>query len=347
MDRQLCTKQITAGITTYVVRAFANIAFIKYWGRVDHNLFLPANSSISMTVSGCATTASASFPSESDADILIMRSSSGKTTVLSPEDRKSCALYAHIKRIRDASGRTGFVTVEAANNFPSDAGLASSASSFCAITGALLLAFGLRDVFDDKRELSRYVRLAGSGSAVRSVYGGFVQWNKGNSCETSVAEQLKNEYHWDLVDLIAIVETKKKKYSSSYGHEIADTSPFFTQRISRISDRLGMVRHAILEKDFTQLGELIEADSNCMHTVMRTSKPSLNYWNDGTQEVMREVQKLRNKGVEAYFTIDAGANVHVLCQLQDALSVHEAIQKLDHVSSVIINKAAKGAQILS
>ncbi|MBH41103.1 MAG: diphosphomevalonate decarboxylase [Candidatus Magasanikbacteria bacterium] len=347
MNRQFSREQAAAGITTHIVRAFANIAFIKYWGRVDHDLFLPANSSISMTVSGCATTASASFSSDNKEDRLIMRSPSGQATVLSPEDRKTRALYAHIQRIRNVSGCTDFVTVEAENNFPSDAGLASSASSFCAITGALLLAFGLQDVFDNKTEFSRYVRLAGSGSAVRSVYGGFVQWNKGDSCETSVAEQLANEDHWDLVDIIAIVETKKKKYSSSFGHEIAETSPFFTQRISCVSDRIGMVRHAILEKDFTLLGGLIEADSDCMHKVMRTSEPSLNYWNDATKEVMREVQRLRNKGVEAYYTIDAGANVHVLCQLQDVQSVHNAIQKLDQVSSVIINKAAKGVQVLS
>ncbi len=329
------------------VMAPANIAFVKYWGRADHDLFLPTNSSISMTVSGCSTTAFVTFPADAKSDKIIKRSISGLVTVLSQEDRKSRALYAQIQRIRNLSGQKGFVTVDATNNFLSDAGLASSASSFCAITGALLIAFGLRGIFDDKKEFSRYVRLAGSGSAVRSVYGGFVEWHKGHSCNTSVAEQLADEHHWRLVDLIAIVQTEKKKHSSSFGHEVAKTSPFFEQRVSLVSDRVVGVRQSILNKDFTQLGELIESDSDCMHQVMRTSNPSLNYWNDGTHKVMQKVFALRNKGVEAYYTIDAGANVHVLCQTNDMLSVHRALKQLDVVSSVVVNGPAQGAKIVT
>ena len=328
------------------VQAPANIAFIKYWGRTDHGLFLPANSSVSMTLSGCNTVAEVELLHQTNRDQVYMCTSEGEMYLLSPETEKTRALYVQIERIRQLSGKSAAARVVAKNNFPADAGLASSASSFCAITGALLIAYGLEEVFHNKPLFSRYVRLAGSGSAVRSVYGGFVLWDKGGSCQTSVAKQLADEHYWSLVDVIAMVHQGKKRYSSSFGHEIAESSPLFLQRVVSVQERLSLVLQSIAEKDFTLLGHTIEADSDCMHAVMRTSAPSLDYWTNGTREVIDEVFKMRSRGIAAYYTMDAGANVHVLCQKKDALLVYDILNNLPSVLQVFVNRPVSGAHIV-
>ena len=332
------------------VTAPANIAFIKYWGRSDHELFLPRNNNISMTMNGCMTTTTVGVSDKLKSDIVEVQFHGNDYKKLSKESIKEKNLYDQIERIRKMAKeelRTAKVHVKSTNNFPADAGIASSASGFAALTSALLLAFGLDEKFDDKQELSREIRLCGSGSAVRSVHDGFVEMIAGADHESTYAEQIAPEDHWDLVDIVAIVNPEKKLTSSSQGHMIADTSPYFETRIEEMQQRIQQVREAILAKDLKKLGLLIEQESTSMHTVMMTSDPPIYYWTAGTMAIMRDLHQWRSEDdLHAYFTIDAGPNVHVICEGKDAAEVTKRLEANDFVQWTIANEPCKGATVV-
>jgi diphosphomevalonate decarboxylase len=160
-------------------------------------------------------------------------------------------------------------------------------------------------------QLSRLAR-RGSGSACRSIPTGFVEWQAGSSDYDSYAYSIAGPEHWDLVDCIALVNTGHKVVGSSRGHTLAPTSPLQTARVADTPRRLDQCRKALLSRDFDQMAEIVELDSNLMHAVMLTSTPSLIYWSPATLEIMRFVQDIRRNGFPACYTIDAGPNVHVL-----------------------------------
>ncbi len=322
------------------VKAPANIAFIKYWGNTEDNL--PLNSSISMTLDACQTTTTVELVDESY-DMIEIASEKGEFQELKRTSIKGVKAYEQIARIRELAGKTDHVHVKSINSFPSSAGIASSASGFCALTSALLLQYGLHDKFEDKKELSKLVRLSGSGSAARSVYGGFVELIGGDAHHASYAVQIADEKHWDLADVIAIIDSGMKKTPSSEGHRTANTSPYFETRLTEMQDRIKYARKALLEKKLKKLGKAIEQDTISMHAVMMTSEPPLYYWTPGTVEVMNNVMKWREEdNIHAYFSIDAGANVHVICEQKDAEEINKKLKELHLVQSTIINHPAQG-----
>lgn len=327
------------------VQSPANIAFIKYWGQTKHNLFIPMNDNISMTLSSCLTTTTIERSPDIQIDTIQLKNAEGTFETLSQDSAKGKKAYEQIERIRNMSGSSDKVTVKSINSFPSDAGIASSASGFSALTGALLLAYDKKDIFDNKKEFSKEVRLCGSASAARSVYGGFVELHKGSSHDEAYAEQLADEHHWDLVDIIAIVNSSKKKMSSSEGHATADSSPYFKTRLQEMQPRIEKTRKAILQKNIKALGPCIEEDTISMHTVMMTSVPPAYYWEAGTMAVMHDVEHLRNtEQIQAYFTIDAGANVHVICEKKDAERVTQLLEQNELVHSTIYNEPCEGTK---
>lgn len=322
------------------VQSPANIAFIKYWGMKDPQLNLPHNDSISMTLSGCQTITTIDTKTDRAEDTIEIEHE-GTFSLLEKNSAKNKKAYEQIERIRALAHSHDKVQIKTKNTFPSDAGIASSASGFSALTGALLLAYGLPEIFSDKTHLSRLVRLAGSGSAVRSVYGGYVAFTAGED-DTSVAKQIANENHWDLVDIIAIVSTAKKDISSTQGHERVDSSPYFETRLKEMQPRINDTRTAIREKNFAQIGPLIEADTISMHAVMMTSAPPIYYWQPGTIAVMNAVMQWRKEGLESYFSIDAGANVHVICEKKNASELEKRLQRISFVQSTIYNEPCAG-----
>jgi len=216
-----------------------------------------------------------------------------------------------------------FAHVESENNFPSGAGIASSASAFAALALAASRAAGLEispdreetsnlDKDFDQMALSRLAR-RGSGSACRSIPGGYVEWLAGTSDMDSYAISIAPPGHWDLVDCIAMVSTGQKNTGSSEGHALAGTSLLQASRVEDAPRRLEICRRAILERDFTNLAEIIEEDSNLMHAVMMSSHPPLFYWLPATMAVILAVREARSQGLQACYTIDAGPNVHVIC----------------------------------
>ena len=329
------------------IQAPANIAFIKYWGRSDHKLFLPLNNNISMTLSRCTTTTTAELMSD-PSDLVEVKFLGKEFTRLTPDSIKARNIFDQIARIKKLAKSSKSVHIKSENNFPADAGIASSASGFAALTGALLLVYGLDKLYEDKKEFSRQVRLCGSGSAVRSVYGGFVEMLAGTDHESSYANQVADEHHWDLVDIVAIVNADKKKISSSDGHELAETSPLLAARIEHTKKQFPIVREAILSKDFQTLGEALELESTTMHAVMMTQNPPAFYWGPGSISIMNQIRKLREQEhILAYTTFDAGANAHIICQKEDASAIEKLILKNPFVKSTIYNEPAPGAREVS
>lgn len=324
----------------------ANIAFIKYWGRDNHKLFLPKNSNISMNMSGCLTKTTIEINEKLIKDIVEIKFLSKDYAILEENSIKAKNIFDQINRIRKISKLNFKVHIKSENNFPSDAGIAASASGMSALTGVLLIAFGLKELFEDKKEFSRQVRLCGSGSAVRSVYSGFVEMVYDKENNDAYAVQIADEKYWNLVDIVAVLNPEKKKISSSEGHEIADTSPYMLTRISEMKNRIKMTREAIIERNLTKLGPLIEADCISMHTVMMTSTPPAFYWNAGTMDIIQNILKWRDEeNLEVYFTIDAGPNVHIICLNKDINIIEKRIRNNKYVKWTIVNKPCKGTML--
>lgn len=330
------------------VKAPANIAFIKYWGRFDHKIFLPLNSSISMSLSACHTITEAELI-EGNEDIVEIKFYNQKayTRIQPGKDIKEANMFAQIERIRNMAGIANKVHIKSENSFPADAGIASSASGFSALTAALLLVYGLETIFKDKKEFSKEIRLCGSASAARSGYGGFVELLSGKEHDESYAVQLFDETYWQLYDLVCVVDPLKKKVSSSKGHEKSTSSPFMKARLEELPDRIAALKQALKEKDLVRLGELIEEDALSMHTVMMTQKPSLLYWNSGTLSIMHLVKELRDyNNIYGYFSMDAGANVHVITDQNNLNKLLPLLKTNEFIDEIIIDKVGKGVEVL-
>jgi diphosphomevalonate decarboxylase len=321
----------------------ANIAFIKYWGQKDKKLFLPYNGSISMNLDNCLTTTTLELSNAAEDEIMIAFNNDDYKTVKASDSKKAALLFAHIERIRDLAGAKGKVRIKSKNNFPADCGIASSASGFAALTLALAKAFNLKGALESKKELSSLVRLGGSVSAMRSVDDGYSEVViQEDDC---FSQQIFDENHWDLVNIVAITDKDCKKVSSTDGHLLAETSPHFQQRLKDLPGRVDLCKKSITEKDFSTFGELVEAECLSMHQVMQTSLPPVNYWNQGTIKLMEAIKQWRQEGLETYFTIDAGPNVHIICQEKDSKELDERLNKMEEVLFTITNHSAKGAAL--
>jgi diphosphomevalonate decarboxylase len=318
--------------------ACANIAFIKYWGNRDDKLRLPANPSLSMNLAGLETETTVDFGGNRDHDEIII---GGEPQTGLPRDRVIAQLDAIRAR---AGGPRRFARVESSNNFPTGAGIASSASAFAALTLAASAAAGLSLT---EPELSALARL-GSGSAARSIPGGFVEWSVGQhgEPETSYGRSIAPPEHWDLVDVIAVVSQKQKSVSSSSGHVLARTSPLQDARVAGAADRLERCRDALLARDFARFAEVVETDSNLMHAVMLTSSPAIIYWEPITLAIMKSIRRWRSEDLPVCYTIDAGPNVHCLCPAQSAPEVERRLRSNLDVTRVLVARPGGPARLL-
>jgi diphosphomevalonate decarboxylase len=326
------------------VSAPANIAFIKYWGARDLDQALPMNSSISMTLDQCVTQCTVEILDGDKDEVWISEPDGGFG---SPEPDFARRMTNHLERIRGWAGRKESFRVATRNNFPGAAGLASSASGFAALTLATAGALGKRDT--PVEELSRLARRSGSGSAARSVLGGYVEWPadlvQGEDAEShSYSVQLAEASDWELRDVIAVVEIGPKVVSSRDGHSRAHTSPYYTKRQELIPARLEKVRHAIEEADLSLLGPVLEEEAVDLHLVAMSSHPPIFYWSPGTIAVLRAVRELRQEGLAAWATMDAGANVHVICDPDSEDDVAERLEDLPAVGFVIRDGVGDGPE---
>ena len=320
---------------TASAQAHPNIAFIKYWGNRDERLRLPMNASISMNLEGLYTRTTVSFQPSLALDELVIN---GHEMTGSGLARVSAIL----DELRAASGLQQRAEVSSENNFPTGAGIASSAAAFAALALAASKAAGLE--WDEAR-ISRLAR-HGSGSACRSVPGGFVEWHAGSGDEDSVAVSIAPPDHWALVDCVALVDAAHKSTGSTEGHALAPTSPLQPARVADAPRRLEICRRSILGRDFDLLAAIIELDSNLMHAVMMTSNPVLMYWQAATLTVLHAVRDWRAAGLPVAYTIDAGPNVHVICPQSEAGKVAEKLRDLPGVHDVLTCRVGGPARLV-
>ncbi|HEX2252438.1 MAG TPA: diphosphomevalonate decarboxylase [Thermoanaerobaculia bacterium] len=331
------------------VTAPANIAFVKYWGARDLARAVPVNPSISMTLARCVSRTSVERLDGAGADEVWLAAGPAEVGAaaaapIDPGEAFRRRVTAHLGELRRRLGVEGQrYRVTTANSFPAAAGIASSASGFAALAVAVAAVAGRQAA---PEELSALARASGSGSASRSVLGGYVEWPAPGSPEDDPrAVQLAPADHWDLRDVIAVVESGAKEVSSLDGHRRAASSPHFARRLELLPERLRRVRRAIAERDVHALGETIEEEAIELHLVAMSSHPPVYYWNPGTVEVLAAVRALRASGVPAWSTMDAGANVHVLCPPEAEEAVAERLGRVAAVERLIRDGVGAGPRV--
>lgn len=322
-------------MNTATALAHPNIAFIKYWGKTDQTLNLPANGSISMNLAALETVTTVQFDPALPADTLEINTQPVGGAALTRVQR-------FMDQVRALAQTSLQASITSHSNFPSSAGIASSASAFAALALAASAALDLRLT---EHELSVLARL-GSGSAARSVPGGFVEWRPAAGHADSYAESIAAPEHWDLQDIVVIVQDQPKHTGSTGGHALADTSPLQCARVENAPARLAQCRQAILERDFTRFAGVVELDSLMMHAVMMTSRPPLYYWEPLTLQILKLVADWRAEGIEVCATVDAGANPHLLCTSGHAQAVLDRLKPLAGVKSTLISGCGGPARLV-
>lgn len=318
-------------ILTLTAQTPTNIAVIKYWGKRDEELILPINDSISVTLDPdhlCTTTSVAVSPSFTHDRMWL----NGKEVSLSGNRYKNCLRELRSRANDVEDEKKGIkITKEdwdklhlhivSYNNFPTAAGLASSAAGLACLVFSLAK---LMNVKEDNSKLSAIAR-QGSGSACRSLYGGFVKWIMGKEQDgsDSIAVQLEDEKHWDeLVIIIAVVSSRQKETSSTSGmRETVETSPLILHRAKEVvPKRIIEMEEAIKNRNFEAFSRLACADSNQFHAVCLDTLPPIFYMNDTSHRIISCVEKWnRFEGTpQVAYTFDAGPNAVLISRNRKA-----------------------------
>ncbi len=320
-------------------KAHTNIALIKYWGKRNDALILPTNNSLSVTLDGFYTETTVEFDKQLVEDKFIL----DDEEVTGDAYKRVTEYLDLIREYGDMKGL--YARVNSTNAVPTAAGFASSASGFAALAAAATKAADL-NVSDV--ELSKLTR-QGSGSACRSIYGGFVEWEKGEKEDgtDSYAKEIAPQSHWDLrVAAVVLNETEKDISSREGMKRTVDTSEFYDGWLAGIPADIIEIKAGIRARDFNRVGSVAEANCLKMHATTLGAKPPFTYWTDATMRVMQTVQSLRKKGVSAYFTIDAGPNVKVLYQPESEEEVEKTLRETEGVSDVILSHVGAGISYL-
>lgn len=307
-------------------QAQPNIALIKYWGKRDVALNLPVVGSLSITLDTLWTRTEVRFSDALDADSMVLN---GKSD---PKQLKRTSACLDLLRAR--AGIRTRAAVVSTNNFPTGAGLASSASGFAAMVLAGDAALGLNLTPAEQSVLARRC----SGSAARSIFGGYVEWAHGSRAdgEDSVATPLLPADAWPLSVAVAITSTAEKAIGSTEGmNRTADTSPYQDAWIDSQEADLAEARAAIAERDFERLADISEHSCLKMHALALAAKPGLLYWNAATVAAMHVVRSLRAQGVPVFFTIDAGPQLKAVCLPSAASRVAAALREVPGVLNVV------------
>ncbi|MDO4432754.1 MAG: diphosphomevalonate decarboxylase [Aerococcaceae bacterium] len=311
-------------------RAHTNIALIKYWGKRNADLFLPITSSLSLTLDAFYTDTKITFSSDIQQDTFYLNHAL-------QDAQNTQKITQFVNLFRQVAQVDLPFCIESVNHVPTAAGLASSASAFAALACACNHALQLNL---DSQTLSTYAR-QGSGSACRSLFGGFVEWHKGvgDDSASSFAEAI-DAANWDIAMLVVAINTHSKKISSRIGmQQTIETSPFYAAWPSEVEKDLVAIKQAIAAQDFCTMGEIAEHNAMKMHATMIAAKPSFTYWEPDSLIAMNCVRELRQQGIPCYFTMDAGPNVKVLCRASQALDVQAYFAQHFAKEQLIIAKA--------
>jgi diphosphomevalonate decarboxylase len=319
--------------------AHTNIALIKYWGKRPGSrpgLNLPAVGSLSLTLDRFGTETTLA-PSDADADQLVLDGQ--------PQGVRETAKVSAFLDLVAGTDRPRAL-VRSRNDVPTAAGLASSASAFAALALAANHAFGR--ALDD-RALSQLAR-QGSGSAARSVFGGFVLLHRGAQDDGSdcFAEPLPDPPGLDVRLVVVRCGAGKKAVGSTDGMTLTEqTSPYYPAWVATHPADLEEGRTALARGDLDALGAVMEHSTLKMHATTLAARPGFFYFQATTLAVLRAVQVLRAQGVSAWATMDAGPHVKVLCRTADAPLVLDAVTAVDGVRGVDVAAPGPAARILA
>ena len=310
-------------VTTAV--AHPNIALVKYWGKVPGVDNIPASPSLSITLD---TLRSHTKIETSDADRIIIN---GKTV----DDLKITKFLARLRMDHNVPP----LNIDTDNNFPTGAGLASSASGFA----ALITAFNAHCQLGLSHEDCSTWARRGSGSAARSLCGGFSSLTEPHWH----ALVLLDAAEWPLRVVIAITDGSRKSVSSTAGMERSRlTSPFYDAWLASTRLAYESARYAVLTRDFDTLATIAQASALNMHAVMLSSQPPLVYWNAGTMAAMLCVTSLREQGVPVFFTIDAGPQIKAVCLPDAAQRVERALRETPGILGVTTTGLGPAARVI-
>ncbi|NMP23682.1 diphosphomevalonate decarboxylase [Sulfobacillus harzensis] len=323
-----------------LARAHINIALVKYWGKRDPRLNLPMNGSISVTLDHYFVTASVAMEPRRQEDRLWVNGAQA-----SPQETQRVSKF--FQRLKEYAGVSGGIVARTTANVPMASGLASSSAVFAALTKAFSLSLGLPW---SSSELSRLARL-GSGSASRSIHGGFVEWVKGirNDGEDSYAVPLATMDSWPSLAFVVVqVAAGPKAVSSREGMQrVVQTSPLYPGWLASVDHDLTRVRDAIYRQDLSLLGSVAESNALKMHATALAAVPPLVYWTGATVSVIRRVQEMRAAGIEAYVTIDAGPHPVVLVEHHQAADLAYALSTIPDVVEVVTTQPGPGVEAVS
>lgn len=316
--------------------AHSNIALVKYWGKGDEKLRLPVNSSAAIALDNLTTTTTVEFREDLKEDQVQLVGDGFEAGEVEKVSK-------HLDRVREMAKIELKAKVVSQNGFPKAAGMASSASGFAALSVAAAGAAGLSL---SEKELSILAR-QGSGSASRSVPGSVSVWHAGTSSETSYAERIDYPKDWDLHVLLVMAEdTSVKKVGSTEGMALAVTSPYFKTAVEEAEKDIERLKEAMQKGDWRAFGKVIEDECFRLHMLCMTTTPNILYWRGVTVEVFQVLLKLRESGVEAFFTVDAGPHVHIVCQSKDVDAVKKSLKEVEGIKTVIECQIGEGAKLV-
>lgn len=320
-----------------------NIAFIKYMGKDPRGASLPngqglnfpENGSISMCLDGLHSHTTVEFGDFED-DVFVL---DGKKD--EKEAARTFALVDHIRRMANIPLKA---RIESVNNFGKSRGLSSSASGFAALSAAGAAAAGLKLTTEELSALAR----KGSGSASRSIPDGFVEWlppvfdAAGKLTRDSFSRSIYPPDYWDVVDVIVVTTTPAKEVSTTQAHGKVSESPYRDARLARMPAKLDDCRQYLADKDFTAIGKLLEEETWDLHLLFISS--GVRYIRPATLSIMEAIENGR-KDIEAYYTLNTGQDIHIICRQKDADAVKQRMLALDCVEDVLINKPGPGVRL--
>lgn len=314
--------------------AHPNVALIKYWGKADSAANMPATGSLSVTLGALRTETTVEFHAGLKHDTLVL---DGRET---PQERGR--LVACLEALRALAGHAGYAAVTSGNDFPTGAGLASSASGYAALVTAAAAALGI-DPHDPR--LVDIARI-GSGSAPRSLFGGIVLLTAGEG--RTKCRPLRSPAEWPLAVAVAVTTEGPKAVSSRDGMEQSRlTSPFYAAWIADHANDLDAAVRYVEGRDFLALAALAEHNCLKMHSVMLTTRPALMYWSPATLACMQRIAALRADGVPVFYTVDAGPQVKAVCLPEALAEVTGALHDVPGVVRVIAGELGEGACVAS
>ena len=344
----------TKGSFTY--SAPSNIALVKYWGKKENQI--PANPSLSFTLNNCKTITTLQFEQKSEKGISFDLLFEGQ-----PKESFRPKIQKYFERIQDLCPYIldYHFTIDTKNTFPHSSGIASSASGMAALSANII---ALEKLVNPNETEDYYLQKAsilarlGSGSACRSINGNIVVWGETESIENS-SDLFGVEFPYEVntvfenyQDTILLVDKGEKQVSSTVGHELMHNHPFAERRFQQAHENIAKLKDILKSGNLEQFIALVESEALTLHAMMMTSMPYFILMKPNTLEIINQIWKFRETtSIPVCFTLDAGANVHVLYPNKYKADVQKFIAdelaKYCQNNQFIHDKMGFGTEVLS